>query len=276
MSAVPLRGVGDAGARSRAGRLDGDARVLLAVAAGPEVEERVEQCAPRLGQRCRRGLLDAALGQLDAGRGGRAQDGANSAASRATVATAIARLESRCSQHSASQVLSLCGCWCASVMRGELEPVRVEVTVGRSQPMRPLTYLLGVGLFGRCRRASSVGPCSTSAPLVEEHRVVRDPHGLAQVVGDHDQGQRGRQGLEQCLDRLGRERVERRRRLVEQEHLGSDGQGAGQAEQLLLAAREPEGRVVEAVLDGVPQARPRSAGARPPRRAACPWRCGAP
>ena len=34
---------------------------------------------------------------------------------------------------------------------------------------------------------------------------------------------------------------------------GPDGEGARQAEQLLLAARQPEGRVVQAVLDRVPQ-----------------------
>ncbi len=56
-----------------------------------------------------------------------------------------------------------------------------------------------------------------------------------------------------ALDQLGRDRVEGRSRLVEQEHLGTDGERPGQAQQLLLAPREPERRVAQPVLDRVPQ-----------------------
>src|SRR5580700_4120977 len=61
-------------------------------------------------------------------------------------------------------------------------------------------------------------------PLIQEDRAVGDPAGLGQVVGHDDHGDVGHQGLDQCLDRFGRERVERRRGLVEQQHLGADRQ----------------------------------------------------
>ncbi|CAI7629210.1 unnamed protein product, partial [Penicillium discolor] len=57
------------------------------------------------------------------------------------------------------------------------------------------------------------------------------------------------------LDRVGRDGVEGRARLVHQQHLRGDGDRAGDAETLLLAAREAGARTVEAVLDLVPQVR---------------------
>ena len=63
----------------------------------------------------------------------------------------------------------------------------------------------------------------------------------------------GTQLADQRLD-LGRcYRVERRARLVEQEHLGLDGQGPADAQALLLAAGELDRRSAQAVLDDVPQ-----------------------
>ena len=55
--------------------------------------------------------------------------------------------------------------------------------------------------------------------------------------------------------RRGRDRVERRGRLVHQDHVGLDGDRAGDAEPLLLAAGEAEGVVLEPVLDLVPERR---------------------
>ena len=61
------------------------------------------------------------------------------------------------------------------------------------------------------------------------------------------------QVLHQLLD-LGRgDRVERRAGLVEQDHLRLDGDRAGDAEALLLAAGQAERAVVQPVLDLVPQ-----------------------
>ena len=59
----------------------------------------------------------------------------------------------------------------------------------------------------------------------------------------------------QVLDFPGRDRVEGRAGLVHQDHVGLDGDAAGDAEPLLLAAGEAEGVVLEAVLDLVPERR---------------------
>ena len=64
----------------------------------------------------------------------------------------------------------------------------------------------------------------------------------------------------------GRDRVERRGRLVEQQHVGLDRDRAGDAEALLLAAGEAEGAVLEPVLDLVPERRSAQAPSRPARR----------
>ena len=61
--------------------------------------------------------------------------------------------------------------------------------------------------------------------------------------------------VHQVLDPRGRDRVERGGRLVHQQHLGLDGERAGDAEPLLLAAREAERALLEAVADVVPQRR---------------------
>ena len=63
----------------------------------------------------------------------------------------------------------------------------------------------------------------------------------------------------QVLDPAGGDRVERRARLVHQDHVGLDGERAGDAEALLLAAGHAEGVRLEAVLDLVPQRRARRA-----------------
>ena len=55
--------------------------------------------------------------------------------------------------------------------------------------------------------------------------------------------------------RAGRDRIERRRRLVHQQHVGLDREAARDAEALLLAARERECVAPQPVLDLVPQRR---------------------
>src|SRR5215470_10145398 len=88
---------------------------------------------------------------------------------------------------------------------------------------------------------------------VEEDGAVGHPVGLRQVVRNDDDGDLRRQLLDQILDGLGGHRVERRGRLVEQQHVGTDRQRPGQAEQLLLAAGQPERGVLEAVRDRIPE-----------------------
>src|SRR5664280_1575008 len=90
----------------------------------------------------------------------------------------------------------------------------------------------------------------------EERGGLGDPRRLLHVVGhDHDR-ERGRKLLDQVLDPLGRDRVERRARLVHQDDVRVDGDRPGDAEPLLLAAGEREPRLpAEVVLHLVPERR---------------------
>ena len=72
-------------------------------------------------------------------------------------------------------------------------------------------------------------------------------------MGDDHDGVVFLQFVDQLLDLRGRDRVERRARLVEQDHLGPHRHGAGDAQPLLLSAGETEAAGAELVLDLVPQ-----------------------
>ncbi len=86
----------------------------------------------------------------------------------------------------------------------------------------------------------------------EERRHLGHARGLLHVVRDDHERVVLLQLVHQVLDRLRRDRVERRRGLVEQDHLRLDGDRARDAEPLLLPAGEPERGALEAVLDLVP------------------------
>src|ERR1700730_16388074 len=88
---------------------------------------------------------------------------------------------------------------------------------------------------------------------IHERGLVRDPRGLLHVMGDDGDGVVLGQFLDQLLDLGGRDRVERRARLVEQDHLGAHRNGAGDAKPLLLAAGQAQARGSQLVLDLVPQ-----------------------
>src|SRR5262249_54158789 len=92
-------------------------------------------------------------------------------------------------------------------------------------------------------------------PLAEIHEggAVLDGGGLLHVVGGDDDRVVLLQLVDQFLDLGGRNRIERRARLVEQDDLGLDRDGAGDAQPLLLAARQALAVGVELVLDLVPQ-----------------------
>src|SRR6266403_5948458 len=90
-------------------------------------------------------------------------------------------------------------------------------------------------------------------PEIHEGGLVRDARGLLHVVGDDGDGVVLRQFLDQFLDLGGRNRIERRAWLVEQDHLGPHGDGAGDTKPLLLAAGQAEAAGVQLVLDLVPQ-----------------------
>src|ERR1019366_10155384 len=65
----------------------------------------------------------------------------------------------------------------------------------------------------------------------------------------------GGQFDDRLLNGGGRDGVEGRAGLVHEQRLRLDGQGGGDAEPLLLPTRESHGRLVETVLDRVPQGR---------------------
>ena len=88
----------------------------------------------------------------------------------------------------------------------------------------------------------SVRSHSTSLPEPEKRGDVRDARRLLHVVRDDDDRVAALQLVNQLLDPLGRDRVERRRRFVHQQDLGLDRQRARDAETLLLAAGERERR----------------------------------
>src|SRR3954447_12767553 len=88
---------------------------------------------------------------------------------------------------------------------------------------------------------------------VEERGLVRHPGGLLHVVGDDDDRVALLELLDQVLDGERRDRVERRARLVHEQHLRLDGDGACDAQPLLLAARQAGAGLVEAVLHLVPE-----------------------
>ena len=87
----------------------------------------------------------------------------------------------------------------------------------------------------------------------EERGLVGDARGLLHVVrDDHDRVVLA-QLHHQVLDPAGRDRIERRARLVHQDHVGLDREAARDAEPLLLAARHAEGVRLQPVLHLVPE-----------------------
>ena len=89
---------------------------------------------------------------------------------------------------------------------------------------------------------------------VEERGDVGDSCGLVHVVGDDDDGDLLAEGFHQLFDFVGGDGIEGGAGLVHQQHFGFGGDGAGDAETLLLAAGEAKGGGVEAVFDFVPEA----------------------
>ncbi|GAB4191076.1 MAG: hypothetical protein OHK0022_04480 [Roseiflexaceae bacterium] len=71
-------------------------------------------------------------------------------------------------------------------------------------------------------------------------------------MGDNHDRIAATQLQQQLLDLVGRHRVQRGTGLVQQQHIRLDRQGAGDAEALLLAARQRQARLLQLVLDLVP------------------------
>src|SRR5215218_8385609 len=87
----------------------------------------------------------------------------------------------------------------------------------------------------------------------EERGAVRHAGRLLHVVGDDHDREVLLELEHELLDAAGRDRVERRARLVHEDDVGLDGERPGDAQPLLLTARHPERVLLEAVLDVVPQ-----------------------
>ena len=108
-------------------------------------------------------------------------------------------------------------------------------------------------LVVRMREEMVVAPTSIKLPLEEEGRGLGNAGRLLHVVCHDDDRVALLQVLDEILDLERGDRVERRARLVHQHDLRLDGERAGNAEALLLAAREAGGWSMEPVFDLIPQ-----------------------
>src|SRR5256886_11903918 len=86
-------------------------------------------------------------------------------------------------------------------------------------------------------------------------RVVRNARRLLPVVSDDHDRIVVLQLVHELLDAARRDRVESRGRLVQEQHLGLDGDPARNAQPLLLAAREAGAALPQLVLHFVPERR---------------------
>src|SRR2546430_14820151 len=97
---------------------------------------------------------------------------------------------------------------------------------------------------------------SLDEPSVEhESGAVRHARGLLHVVSDDHDRHAPLQLVDQLLDPQRSDRVERRARLVHEDHLGVDRQRSRDAQALLLTAPKARARLAETVADLIPQPR---------------------
>ena len=82
---------------------------------------------------------------------------------------------------------------------------------------------------------------------------IGQPPGLPQIMGDQDDGTASPKGQDQLLYPEGRVPVQRGGRLVQQKQLRVEGQGAGEAEPLLLAPGQGGRRGIQPVRDLLPE-----------------------
>ena len=97
---------------------------------------------------------------------------------------------------------------------------------------------------------------------IHEGGIVAGARRLLHVVGDDHDGVVGRQFLDQFLDLGGGDRIQRRAGLVQQDHFGPRRHAAGDAQALLLAARQRQAARHAACPSPRPTARRGSARAR--------------
>ena len=119
-------------------------------------------------------------------------------------------------------------------------------------PEPPGDIILGQFLFRVLEDLLGL-PALDQFPEIHEPRIIAHPCCLLHVVGDDDDRILLLEQLDQVLDLCRCDRVERRAGLVHQDHFRFHRERPGNAEPLLLAAREPECRIVQPVLHLVPE-----------------------
>src|SRR3954451_20901938 len=139
--------------------------------------------------------------------------------------------------------------WCSSRSRSSRKCARVW---GTSAELPGHVLLRAV--VARVREDVPRGRVLDELAREHERRRVGHARGLLYVVGDDDDGVALLELLDELLDPQRRQRVEGGARLVHEDHVGLDGDRPCDAEPLLLAAREADPRVAEAVLDLIPEA----------------------
>ena len=87
---------------------------------------------------------------------------------------------------------------------------------------------------------------------MEEGGALRNTGRLLHRVGHDDDAVVLLQLVDKLLDPRGRDRIEGRGWLVHQDHFGADGNRPGDAEALLLAARQSRTGLTEPILDFFP------------------------
>src|SRR5262249_9792828 len=113
---------------------------------------------------------------------------------------------------------------------------------------RRLEDLLGPVVLDHVARPPAVGGVD-----VQEGGHIGDPLRLLQVVGDDGDRVAALQLPHQLLDPPGRDRIGRRAARLHEQHRRLGGDRAGNAQALLLAARQGQRALVQLVLDLVPE-----------------------
>src|SRR5882672_2252563 len=126
------------------------------------------------------------------------------------------------------------------------------VLLGSSESPRDVCFR---ALFAWAREQSLRLAYFDQLAEIEERGGVRDARGLLKVVCDDDDRELALQLVDELLDFLCRDGVERRGRLVEQQDLRIVGERTRNAEPLLLTSRQRERAVAKTFLHLVPQRR---------------------
>src|ERR1700690_965289 len=131
--------------------------------------------------------------------------------------------------------------------------VVLKSRTGSSVLAEATRYIILSAAVVRCRKHARGFAELDQFAEIHERGEVGHARGLLHVVGDDGDRVVVLEFVDQLLDLGSGDRVERRARLVEQDHLRPHRDGAGDAKPLLLAAGEREPIGVKLVLDLLPQ-----------------------